>query len=45
MVTVTQSNDGELSLMEQKIHRLNGEIDSYIQKLREKQAYYRSCTS
>mgnify|MGYP003454590202 CR=1 FL=1 len=44
MVSVTANNDAELQTMEDKILKLNGEIDSYIQKLRNQQAYYRSCT-
>lgn len=44
MVSVTANNDAELQMMEDKILKLNGEIDSYIQKLRNQQAYYRSCT-
>lgn len=45
MVAITAQNEADLSTMENNILRLNGEIDSYIQKLRDKQAYYRSCTS
>lgn len=45
MVTITSSNDEELRMMEEKILKLNGEIDAYIQRLREQQSYYRSCTS
>lgn len=45
MVAITAQNEADLSTMENKILRLNGEIDSYIQKLRDQQAYYRSCTS
>lgn len=44
MVSVTTSNDAQLQEMEEKIVKLNGEIDSYILKLRNQQSYYRSCT-
>lgn len=45
MVSITANNDAELQMMEDKILKLNGEIDVYIQRLREQQSYYRSCTS
>jgi coxsackievirus/adenovirus receptor len=45
MVNITSSNDAELSEMEQKILRLNGEIDAYIQRIRDHADRYRTCTS
>lgn len=45
MVAITSQNDADLKAMEDKVLRLNGEIDSHIQRLRDQQAYYRSCTS
>ena len=45
MVNITSSNDAELSEMEQKILKLNGEIDAYIQRIRDHADRYRTCTS
>lgn len=45
MVSVATANDSELSGMEQKVVRLNGEIDAYIRRIRDHADRYRSCTS
>lgn len=45
MVSVATSNDAELSAMEAKVVRLNGEIDAYINRIRDHADRYRQCTS
>lgn len=45
MVAVATSNDADLTMMEQKVVRLNGEIDAYIQRIRDHADRYRQCTS
>lgn len=45
MVSITTSNDDELTEMEGKILKLNGEIDVYIQRIRDHADRYRTCTS
>lgn len=45
MVSVATSNDAELTSMEQKVIKLNGEIDAYIQRIRDHSDRYRQCTS
>lgn len=45
MVSVATANDAELTSMEQKLLRLNGEIDAYIKRIRENADRYRQCTS
>lgn len=45
MSAVATSNDAELSTMEQKVVRLNGEIDAYIRRIRDHADRYRQCTS
>lgn len=45
MVSIATSNDVELSAMEQRVIKLNGEIDAYIQRIRDHADRYRQCTS
>lgn len=45
MVAVATSNDEELSKMEENVVRLNGQIDAYIQRIRDHADHYRQCTS
>jgi len=45
MVSVANFNDGELNSMEAKVGKLNGEIDAYINRIKEHADRYRQCTS
>jgi hypothetical protein len=45
MVSAATANDAELSMMEAKVVRLNGEIDVYINRIRDHADRYRQCTS
>lgn len=45
MVAIATSNDAELTSMEKTVVRLNGEIDAYIQRIRDHADRYRQCTS
>lgn len=45
MVSVATSNDAELGSMEEKVVKLNGEIDAYINRIKEHADRYRQCTS
>lgn len=45
MVETARVNEDELASMEEKVLRLNGEIDVYIGRIRENANRYRQCTS
>lgn len=45
MVTVATANESELTAMEKKVVKLNGEIDAYITRIRDHADRYRQCTS
>lgn len=45
MVKIASINDQQLVGMDEKVNKLNGEIDAYIRQIQEKSDHYRQCTS
>ena len=45
MVNLYASNDEELTDLQNKVNRLNGEIESYIGTIQDHADRYRQCTS
>lgn len=45
MTLSASSGDNELNTLEQRVVQLNGEIDTYINRIRESSERYRQCTS